>query len=146
MESFAGKQLDTRLAIGLGTVEQISRKRVSLSSGEAFVVSGRALDSLKSTRLTIQVADSRDPFAAWLPSIGGLCDALIRPWSRRQAQIVACAILPENLTHEEIARKLDPPVSKQTVSKVLRSARWNALERAVIQFEETVWARVVSES
>ena len=42
----AGGLADSRIAIGLGEVEQISSERVSLSTGQAFILAGKALDNM----------------------------------------------------------------------------------------------------
>lgn len=128
---------DTRVSIGLGTVENLSRTRVSLSTGEAFVLSGHALDDLSgTTRLTI--AASRHPVAPWLRTAALLCDALVNQWTARQAEIVALILESREITHEKIASRMTPPVSQQAVSKALTGAGWPAVEDLLITFEEHI--------
>lgn len=128
---------DTRVAIGLGTVEDISRKRVSLSRGEAFVRSGQALDHLPAlVRMTIALPSPSGPAGQrWLPIVLQFCDTLASSWQPRQAEIVALALLPEDLRHDQIARRLHSEVTKQAVAKSLRGAHWYALKAAIDEFE-----------
>jgi len=115
----ARDRTDTRISIGIGPVEQISKKRISLSTGEAFVLSGRALDEMTSySRLTVALPDKVGPLKSWMPVLGELCDALIRGWTSRQAEMVRVALRLLGSSHEEIAGSLQRPVSKQAVTTV----------------------------
>ena len=128
---------DTRVSIGLGTVDNLSRTRVSLSTGEAFVLSGHALDELSvATRLTI--AASSRPVAPWLRSAALLCDALVSQWTARQAEIVALMLDRRDTTHENIARLVTPPITQQAVSKALTGAGWMAIEQLLMTFEQNI--------
>lgn len=136
---------DTRFSIGLGTVENLSRGRVSLSTGEAFILSGRGLDDLTQySRITIECPKSVGPLAEWLAVVGQLCDSLISGWTRRQAEIVARALDPKELKQEEIAESLSSAVSRQAVTKALDSANWVAVRAAIRVFEKTDWSLVLS--
>ena len=136
------ERVDTRVAIGIGRVQTVSPTRASLSSGEAFRLSGESLDQLAGkTRLAISLAgtvagDSR----RWLPVVFSFCDAIASQWKPRQSEIVAWALLPDPLTYEGIAASLTIPVSKQAVAKSLAGARWQAIKLALDEFERTSWA------
>jgi hypothetical protein len=131
---------DSRISIGLGKTENISFNRVSLSTGEAFLLSGQGLDSMTQySNMTIVVPSSARDLSDWLPVIGHLCDSLIGQWTQRQAEIVCAAVDPKEPTHEEIAQRLNPSVSKQAVTKVLNSANWYVIREAILRFEKTAW-------
>ena len=131
---------DTRVAIGLGDVEAISSKRASLSTGQAFVLSGKALDKMtRYSNLTIEAAPSTGPLSDWLPVVGHLCDALIGQWTTRQAELVRAAAHPEEPDFERIGQSLKPAISKQAVAKGLNGANWYVIREAVRVFEETSW-------
>jgi hypothetical protein len=68
-----------------------------------------------------------------------LCSGLVRPWTRRQAEIVSLALLADNPTHESIAGSLRPRVSKQSVTESLAAARWRPLLEGIRVFEQTDW-------
>jgi hypothetical protein len=135
----------TRVSIGLGTATAIDTRRVSLSTGEAFTLSGRALDVITGYfDLTGAVPERAGPLARWLPAMLHVCSGLVRPWTRRQAEIVSLALLPDNPTHEWIASSLRPQVAKQTVSESLAGASWRPLLEAIRAFEETDWPALLA--
>jgi hypothetical protein len=131
---------DSRVSIGVGPVENVSTSRVSLSTGEAFYLSGQGLDDLtRNARMTIQIPRSTGPLAGWLPVVAQLCDAIIDRWSSRQAEVVALALHPDQPKHEKIASQLDPPVDRPVVTKTLMRAGFQSLEAAIEQFESEDW-------
>ena len=135
---------DSRISIGLGKVENISLNRVSLSTGEAFFLSGHGLDSItQHSNMTLVVPKSAQALSDWLPVVGHLCDSLIVQWTQRQAEVVCVAVGPKNLTHEKIAKKLSPTVSKQAVTSVLNGANWHFIREAIHRFEKTAWESVL---
>lgn len=136
----SGGLADTRIAIGLGNAGKVSPRRISLSTGQAFVISGRALDRMTLySHLTIEVPESRGGLPHWLPVVGHLCDALVRQWTRRQAELVCLAIDPAEPDYESIARMLHPAISKQAAAKSLNGAGWRAIREAVHLFAKTSW-------
>ena len=128
------------MSIGVGDVDQINEKSVSLSTGEAFVLSGRGLDAITGQfDLVGALPERAGTLGLWFPTILRLCDALVRPWTRRQAEIVSHALLLDHPTHERIAASLEPRVSKQTVTESLASASWRPLLEAILTLERTDW-------
>jgi len=135
--------VDTRVSIGVGVAGYVDPKQVSLSTGEAFTLSGRALDAMtRNFDLTGALPDRAGAMALWLPVALRLCSGFVRRWTRRQAEIVGHALLLQNPEHELIARTLNPPVAKQTVTQSLAGAGWRPLADAMKAFESTNWARV----
>ncbi|MBK1833493.1 hypothetical protein [Roseibacillus ishigakijimensis] len=128
---------DTRTAIGLGAVDHLDRELISRSSGEAFLLSGHALDKLSpKVNLTAAIARERDgQLHHWLPVVCQLCDSILNRWSRRQAEMMTLALHPADLTHEEISRQLG--TSRQNVTATLDSAQGSVLEQVVQVFEKT---------
>ncbi len=135
--------VDTRIAIGIGRVDVIDPTRVSLSSGEAFTLSGRALDQLSSNRrMTIALPARVALLGPWMPVVAELCDGIIAEWQRRQAEIISFALTPESLSQEEIAKRLKHPLTQQAVAKSLRGAGLQFLVSAIQQFERTPWSEI----
>jgi len=131
---------DSRVAIGLGGIDQPASRRVALSTGEAFVLSGRALDNMTLyARMTVETPEATGPISGWLPVVAHLCDSLMVQWTRRQAEMVCAAIHPREPDQEKVARLLRPVVSRQAVTKGLRGARWYVIREALHRFEETPW-------
>jgi hypothetical protein len=135
---------DTRLVIGLGTVEKVNTRRISQSVGQAFMLSGQELDRLtQDFRMSIAVPDLAGAVGEWLRVVVRLCDTLIGKWTVRQAEIVRIVLQPDQPTHAEVAERLTPSVSKQAVTKALSSAEWQGLHVAIRQFEKTDWREVL---
>jgi hypothetical protein len=136
---------DTRLVIGLGTVEKVNTRRISQSVGQAFMLSGQELDGLtKDFRMSIAVPEAAGAVGEWLRAVLKLCDTLIGRWTVRQAEIVRIALEPDEPTHAEVAERLTPSVSKQAVTKALSGADWQGLHVAIRQFENTDWHELLT--
>lgn len=137
--------VDTRISIGVGPVETIDRHRASLSTGEAFVLSGRKLDTMTSYfDLTGDLPAAASALQPWFTLTLQLCGGLARSWTRRQAEMVARALVMRDATHEAIGRSLDPAIRKQSVTGVLEAAHWRLLSEALMVFEQTDWRAVVN--
>jgi len=130
----------TRISIGLGTVDLVDEERVSLSIGEAFVLSGHGLDKLKKQRLAIEVPHSVGVLTNWIRVVAHLCDAIVSQWTARQSEITTFALEPVERTHSEIAEELN--IKQQTVTNSLRGARWNAVQEGIELFDQTDWEAV----
>jgi hypothetical protein len=136
----AGGMVDSRIAIGLGERERLLSRKVSLSTGQAFILSGRALDEMTQySSMTIAVPKSAGPLSDWLPVVAHLCDSLIKQWTTRQAELIRVAVNPKEPDFEEVARLLKPAISKQAVAKGLGGANWYVIRETIRQFEETPW-------
>lgn len=129
------QRLDTRLAIGVGSIDFLPNKTNTSGGGIAFVLSGRKLDELKpgsGMGISIDDNDSHALSHAW-DVIVQLIDALARDWTPSQAIAISWALL--NLTQTEIARKYSPPITQQGVAKHLNTASWPTVERAIEYYE-----------
>lgn len=136
----ASGKADSRMSIGLGNIDNISEQKLLMSTGEAFSLSGHGLDELTGySEMTIKISRSAGPLFEWLPVVANLCDSLIKQWTQRQAEVITFAVDPEEPTHEEIAKKLTPAVTKQAVTKILNGANWHSLRKVINQFEKMNW-------
>ncbi|WP_084395641.1 hypothetical protein [Henriciella aquimarina] len=141
----AGLEADTRVSIGLGLCDTIDPAKVSLSTGEAFTLSGRALDHMTGYfDMTAAVPERAGALCQWLPASLHLVSEIVRAWTRRQAEIASEALLRPEATHEDIAQLLDPPVSKQSVTASLSGAGWRALQEPLKAFEDTDWRALLA--
>jgi hypothetical protein len=123
----SGTGADTRVAIGIGSLEQVVEDRISMSTGEAVVLSGRSLDRLPGYfGLTGALPASVGAMADWLPMALHLCSELTRQWTRRQAELVSIGLLLEKPTRDQIAQAVRPKVTKQTVQESLGGAGWRS--------------------
>lgn len=127
---------DTRIAIGLGEVAKIDTSRTSLSSGEAFLLSGHALDAMgTATNITVagRASDALDVLAR-------ICSGMADDWSQKQAQAACLALAPDAPTQAEMAERLG--VTQQAVSKALASAKISAFLQAAQYCEALTWPRL----
>lgn len=125
---------------------QVDVGEVSLSEGEAFTLSGRNLQSLKTYNdMSISLPDRAGELTDWTAVTTELCNEFIRGWTRRQAEVVSVACLKWGKTHEEIGEGLTPPVSKQAVTKVLSSAHWRPISKLIELFEKTNWKQLLTQ-
>jgi hypothetical protein len=134
----ANSNFDTRIGIGLGKVEHIDPVRTSLSSGEAFVISGRTLDAIGgASGLAVGLADRFERRLAWIDPMAGLCSALVDHWTERQAELVGRMLVPERVSQLDLATSFQ--ITKQTVSKALAAADYSALLAAIEHAEQIDW-------
>ena len=128
---------NTRIAIAFGQPGKLNKRRISLSTGDAFVHSGKALDEMpRSTDLTINLSDETQPeLARWLPVVSQLCSTLISHTTKRQAEILAFACLPTKPTQQEIAEEFD--VARPTITIALDALGWPSIETALDTFESS---------
>ncbi len=128
---------ETRVAIGIGRVEMISKRRISDSRGMAFTLSGKGLDAMKEERLALlSGAEAADDCLA--QGVIPLLDGLIDEWTPTEAQAIQGALLgwtqeqsAANWTEKETLRP-----TRQAVAKALRRARWPTLAR-VLEWQES---------
>ena len=114
---------DSRVSIGIGTVNRLERDNIIESTGLAFERSGHGLENLdKGRRLVLHVepGNPRDHI------IINLLDCLVSKWTDKESIAVAGALL--NHTQDAIAAS--SPVSERSGKKPTRQAIGYALTRA----------------
>jgi hypothetical protein len=123
---------DIRLAIGIGEVDFIKKKKLSSSDGAAFQLSGEALDNLKkddNRRLVFKTPN--EPLNTDIEPVIYLLDALTQKWTQNQAILVLNKL--QNKKDEEIAKLFKTSLS--AVYQRKKTAQWTAIEKAVTYFE-----------
>jgi len=134
-------KFDTRVAIGIGTADSISKRRISDSRGPAFTHSGKILDSMKDRRLAYASADESNSATDCLASgVVPLLDCIVTDWTPAEARAVHGALM--GLTQEQTASKW-PVVeatgkkpARQAIAKALARAHWTTVE-SVLKSVET---------
>ena len=132
-----GEGWDTRIAIGAGRVEQVDKTRISLSTGEAFTLSGRALDAMGSSANMVIALSERLQRYVGLEPLTLVCGSVIDDWTARQAEVARLALDPRAPSQMAIASRLG--VTQQAVSKALASAKLPALLKAIYYCEQLKW-------
>lgn len=126
---------DTRLAIGIGTVETVNDEDVSEGQGQAFGLSGEALDRLQDEKVRMAALVPQEwvdrsgmlDIQDTLDTIATLVDRICQDWKPQQAAATARALM--GLEQVRIGEEL--AVSQSAVSQALNSVRWPAVEQAV---------------
>lgn len=118
MQKSGNKKLwDARMSIGIGDMEYRS-KSVITSDGEAFVLSGRELDKMKSNeRLTIKMqgVDEYSLMQSQFNTLLRLGDALVQGWTEAQSQLAAECLLFPNKTQQALEKEYGIP--QTTISR-----------------------------
>jgi len=102
-----GKQVEARIGIGLGTLDFLDKKRIEESDGQAFQLSGKAIDSLRRAKekyRKLWLLSPRQDFNHKFFSVISLLDAVIQSWSVKQAE--AMALWLEGKTQQVISKEL----------------------------------------
>lgn len=125
------KGIDTRISVGIGGYENLRPDKISLSQGEAFVLSGRGLEKMQEEqRLSIQFSEKIPLTTQELISASVLLlDGITSNWTAKQAQAVSLAGM--KLNQYELAERFDPPISAQAFGKHLASAQWKLVKEAL---------------
>jgi hypothetical protein len=130
---FPGKQ-DIRLAIGIGTVDFIKKNSLAHSDGEAFHLSGDALDALKNLPYRMMLKTSDSNFNELIEPGMLLLDAVIQKWTNNQAETVLFKL--KNMKEDEIARKLK--ITQPAVNQRTKTSQWYAIEKLLHYFANTL--------
>jgi len=118
--------LDARVAIGIGAVEHAAA-RVVESDGEAYRLSGRALDEMARAKDTCRLRVEGPSVPAQVHITVQLLDVIVSTWSVPVAESVFLALTETDRTQVEMARLQG--VSQPAVSQRLHTARFdNVLE------------------
>jgi hypothetical protein len=123
---------DTRVSIGIGTVDRLEPDNIIESTGLAFERSGHGLENMeKKDRLVLE----KDRPANAEQVVTALLDCLVGQWRERQAFVAAYSLLDK--TQEEIAQlspvnpKTGEKPSRQAVGKTQNQIRFNVVEETI---------------
>lgn len=134
-ESERGRGLDTRVAIGIGGIDFVPGERGSEGDGEAYRLSGRALESLpRNQQACLALPPGSADRAA--PTVIRLLDALAADWTGRQARAVMGAL--QGLTQEKIAELWSEPIRQPVVARHLETAHWPAFDEGLRFLEDAL--------
>lgn len=126
------QQLDARLALGIGSIDYKS-DTLATSDGEAFRLSGRLLDEMRSSRLEIITpwTQFNDEFSL----VTAFADDVVTSWTKSQSKIILSSLVSEK-GHQEIAEEIG--VSRQNIDKSLRASKEDLILRYIKRFEKVI--------
>jgi len=143
LASDAHIKYDTRISISIGTVESISRRRISDSRGPAFTLSGKGMDLLNGRYLTFASGDDPSSFVSALGNgIIPMIDCVVADWSPTESRAVYGAL--KGWTQEEIAHhwpvheKTGKKPTRQAVGDSLARAHWNTIAAVLLWVERQI--------
>lgn len=122
-------EFDARLFIGIGEIEKTDEP-IGRSQGEAFVLSGRGLDTMKNKRQSLGIA-TKDRYHDELVTELILIDHIIYRMTALQSEVIYLKLLGYNET--EIGKELH--INQSAVNQRSISAGWNAVHRLVQRYE-----------
>lgn len=116
------KNLDVRIAIGIGEKEY-SSKKITESSGEAFINSGEKLDELKKDRISLAIKSPWPEFDYEMNISIRLALIAMDNWSQISAEMVKLSIEYSSISQKDLAELAHK--SQSSVSEALKRARFN---------------------
>ncbi|AWH17792.1 hypothetical protein C1922_11015 [Stenotrophomonas sp. ZAC14D2_NAIMI4_7] len=126
----------TRIAIGLGAVEALNKRAVSRSLGEAFVLSGRLLESMGRAQDMDVALPAQLRHLDWLTAVVSSCDFIVSRWTRSQAEVAKMFLAPDAPSQLEAAIALNR--HRQAVNRVYRDAGVFALLELITSVERAL--------
>lgn len=126
----------TRVAIGVGQIDNLAGGNLGAASGSAFLRSGQMLDQMKGGRRLVLAGAP----AAATPLIDAqlqLLEFIVGRWSPAQAEAVALALSPGWDVLADLAARLG--VTRQAVQLRLKGAGFSAITAALDAFEGFGW-------
>ena len=120
---------DARLSLGIGDV-QYENRRVTMSDGEAFRLSGRTFEEIGKRRLVVTTIS--EDINEELTLSCAFADDIISGWSKKQAQLMYQVLL-KGTPRKELADLHSTSV--QNIGKKLRAAKENLIVLFLRRFE-----------
>ena len=124
---------DIRLSIGLGSVE-LPIRRLAIAKGQAFLLSGRAFDSLKGSGKKIAIVSSNEIINLGLDILASYVDTLLSGLTARQAATIF--ELLSGYTQVQAAKKLKK--SQATINQHAQGANWFEIKGLLGKFEQFI--------
>jgi hypothetical protein len=131
-KGYFATNFDVRLGIGIGTVDFIKKNKITSSDGEAFRLSGEALDNLAQGTQRMALRTFNPSFNEQMEPPILLLDALIQKWTQNQAELVLYKL--QDKKEEEIAGQLK--ITQSAVNQRTKTAQWLAIEKLILYFEK----------
>lgn len=118
------KPADVRMGIGIGAVKS-KRKKLSESSGDVFVHSGAAFDSLKQAKVNLAIKTDFPEFDEEINVMIKLALIAMDSWGVVAAEMIKLALENENLLQSELASISGR--TQSSVSEALKRAHYSEL-------------------
>lgn len=133
-KGYFATNFDVRLGIGIGKVDFIKKNKITSSDGEAFRLSGEALDNLSPGMQRMGLKTFDPALNEQMEPSVLLLDALIQKWTQNQAELVLYKL--QDKKEDEIAGQLK--ITQSAVNQRTKTAQWMAIEKLILYFEKTM--------
>ncbi len=133
-KGYYATNFDVRLGIGIGSIDFIKKNKITSSDGEAFRLSGEALDNLTQGPQRLGLKTFNASFNEQMEPSILLLDALIQKWTQNQAELVLYKL--QDKKEDEIASQLK--ITQSAVNQRTKTAQWTAIDKLIRYFEKTV--------
>ncbi|MDO9581808.1 MAG: hypothetical protein Q7J24_01660 [Desulfomicrobium sp.] len=122
--------LSSRMALGLGEAYGFDQDSLGTAGGQAFVLSGRALDAMPDGKMLVLAGAGVDPLHHALMAY---VDAQVQGWSPEQAEAVAMSLEPDGPHSQQVlAERLG--ISRQAFAARLSAAGFDLTRQATRAF------------
>lgn len=125
--------LDVRISIGIGQAKYLENDLPS-SNGEAFQLSGRTLDTMKSDEKTMALTTTVHEVNKTYEVLFKFLDATTARWSIASAETVY--YLLQNFKEQEIATKVDR--SQAAINHRKKAAGWDEIKILLDYYPQTI--------
>ena len=126
------KGLDVRMAIGIG-LETFLGAGVTESNGPAYQLSGRTLESLKDSKISLSIATDNEFYDRTLNLMLRLSLDFMDDWSVVSAEIMTLVLKNPEASQKEIAKQLG--IKQSAVSQRLKRARLDLVEELLAYYQ-----------
>jgi hypothetical protein len=126
------KGLDVRMAIGIG-LETFLGAGVTESNGPAYQLSGRTLESLKDSKISLSIATDNEFYDRTLNLMLRLSLDFMDDWSVVSAEIMTLVLENPEASQKEIAKQLG--IKQSAVSQRLKRARLDLVEELLTYYQ-----------
>lgn len=124
---------DIRACIGIGETNP-RLKKLSTSTDEAFVLSGRNFDRLTETNRRLAIVSADEKVNQGFNAISAFIDYIFRDITEKQSEVLVHLLNGD--TQQEVAKKLKK--SPSTINKHTQSTGWNELIQLLNYYESIV--------
>ena len=124
--------IDCRLSIGIGTIDA-KRPQITMSTGEAFTLSGRGLEPLKDVHWALHLPQ---PMANEWPLLLRFSDVLLQQMTARQAQVLYGYLAADNPSHQQLADVMQS--SRANITQILNQAHSTLFQDLLDQFQSFI--------
>lgn len=124
---------DVRISIGIGNVESPVRV-LATAKGDAFLMSGRALDTLSKTEGRLVIVTENKLANHTLGIMSDYINSIYKQMTPKQAEVIF--ELLKGYSQQHVADKLNR--SKSTISQHVTAGRWEEIENILKKYEEIV--------